>query len=110
MSQSLRVTLLLMPLAFGCDSVSLRSRSLARSSCSEPAGEVTNIFLPAPRGLAPAADQARKALEEQQFSGAVDLLGQLLASGDLIARQIRTIAGEQDYFLSGPTNRGRRSA
>ncbi len=62
--------------------------------------DVTNIFLPAPRGLRQQLTRARKALEEEQYSEAVDLLGQLLASPEAGA-DARNGVGEQDYFMGG---------
>ena len=72
-----------------------------------PAREgVTDIFLPAPRGLRQQLARATKALEEERFSEAVDLLGQLLA--DSPAAEPPAGQGEQDYFLSGSEVTGTR--
>lgn len=71
--------------------------------------EVSNIFLPAPRGLRQQLSRARTALEEERYSDGVDLLGQLLASGELIADNFDD-AGEQDYFLSGSDEGGTRQS
>lgn len=68
-------------------------------------GEVTNIFLPAPRALRQQLTRAREALDEQRYGAAVDLLGQLLASSDAASDDI-TEEGEQDYFLRGSTRPG----
>ncbi len=72
-------------------------------------GQVTNIFLPAPRALRQQLTKARRALDEGQFSEAVELLGQLLASGELLANPQDDFS-EQDYFLSGSNEPGTQSS
>ncbi len=69
----------------------------------EEQGDVTNIFLPAPRGLRQQLTRAQKALREEQYSEAVDLLGQLLAAPEIGDDSLNGV-GEQDYFL-GSTKR-----
>ena len=66
-----------------------------------PGEEAADIFLPAPRNLRQQLSRAAKALEEEQYSEAVDLLGQLLASRRASAADGDGSAGaEQDYFLA----------
>ena len=64
-----------------------------------PGEEAVDIFLPAPRNLRQQLSRAAKALEEEQLSEAVDLLGQLLASPGTDSDGTDPGA-EQDYFLS----------
>ena len=71
----------------------------------EEQGDVTNIFLPAPRGLRQQLTRAQKALREEQYSEAVDLLGQLLAAPEIGDDSLNGV-GEQDYFLGGTTRSG----
>ncbi len=76
-----------------------------RRQAEEPA----DIFLPAPRGLRQQLSRAAKALEEEQLSEAVDLLGQLLAEpgagGDGAGG-----ASEQDYFLADSETGGTQTS
>ncbi len=64
-----------------------------------PGEEAADIFLPAPRNLRQQLSRAAKALEEEQLSEAVDLLGQLLASPGTDSG-VTDPGAEQDYFLS----------
>ncbi len=68
-------------------------------------GQVTNVFLPAPRALRQQLTKARQALAEQRYSEAVELLGQLLASGEALADRFDDL-GEQDYFLNASNEPG----
>ncbi len=72
---------------------------------AESEEDVTNIFLPAPRSLRQQLARARRALDEQQYADAVDLLGQLLASPDL-GSESQSSGVEQDYFMHGATQLG----
>ncbi len=69
--------------------------------------DVTNIFLPAPRGLRQQLTRARQALEEEQYGEAVDLLGQLLASPE-VGADAQNGVGEQDYFMGSSSEPGPR--
>jgi outer membrane protein assembly factor BamB len=67
--------------------------------------EVTNVFPPVPRELRQHLATARAALADERYGDAVDLLGRLLASGDLLDQNFAS-AGQQDYFLGESTKPG----
>jgi outer membrane protein assembly factor BamB len=64
-----------------------------------PGEEEADIFLPTPHNLRQQLSRAAKALEEERNSEAVDLLGQLLASGE-VASDTTDGGADQDYFLA----------
>lgn len=68
---------------------------------SDGAEDVMNVFLPAPRGLRQQLSRAREALEQEQYSDAVDLLGSLLASAHGGDDALLEETADQDYFLGG---------
>lgn len=103
-----RACLLALSLALCVLSLLLGSASRAPAQITRGAGEgeqVTNIFLPAPRVLRQRVSKAREALAEERYSEAVELLGELLASEDMLSDGASR-AGEQDYFLRGANEPG----
>lgn len=69
--------------------------------------DFNNIFLPAPRGLRQQLARAERALEEEQYGVAVDLLGQLLADAGWEGATAEG-GSQQDYFLSDSEGSGTR--
>lgn len=73
------------------------------------AEQTTNVFLPAPRDLRQQLTRAKKALDDQQYAEAVDLLGRLLADPQLNADGVDPTI-EQDYFVNEPGEEGTRTS
>jgi len=73
------------------------------------AEQTTNIFLPAPRDLRQQLARAKKALDQQEYADAVDLLGRLLADPQINSGGADPTL-EQDYFVSEPGQEGTRTS
>ena len=79
-------------------------------SAGRPGEEAADIFLPAPRNLRQQLSRAAKALEEEQLSEAVDLLGQLLASPEVASDSDRRREPIRTISWPSPKRSGRRRA
>ena len=81
------------------------------SSCcfAQPAQDVRNVFLPAPRDLKQLLTRARKSLDQQEYSDAVIQLGTLLTSKKLNNGQ-ENGTESQDFFIGTPGEQGTQTS